>query len=63
MNTVLVWFLVSLGGKGGDQVVYSPPMPDLATCEFLRKSMPSVPDSRIRELNARCIQIRMVVIK
>lgn len=61
MNTVLVWVLVTLGGYGGDQVTYSPPMPDLATCEFLRNN--ALETRRSAQLQARCIQIRMVVVK
>lgn len=75
MNTVLVWVLVTLGGAGGDQVTYSPPMPDLATCEFLRKNaLETSPSDQLQprwflrketrpsaQLQARCIQIPMVV--
>ena len=60
MNTVLVWVLVSVGGYTGDQVVYSPPMPDQASCEFLQKSMPNKYN---RRYDNRCVQIKMVVSK
>ena len=58
MNAVLVWVLVSVGGYAGNDVVYSPPMADRATCEFLQKSMPVD-----YKLHTRCIQINMVVTK
>lgn len=60
MNTILVWILVTVGGPQLNQVVYSPPMPDLATCEFLQKNMPKTSPYTIR---SNCVQIRMVVTK
>ena len=62
MNTVALWFLVTVGGYNSNNVVYSPPMKNLATCQFLKKSTEEItPDSfRIR---ARCIQIETVVLK
>ena len=54
MNTILVWVLITVGGPRANEVVYSPPMPDLPTCQFLQKTMS---DSHIR---GRCVQIRMV---
>lgn len=59
MNTVLVWVLITLGGAGGDQMTYSPPMPDLATCEFLKKNALETRPSA--QLKARCVQIRIMV--
>lgn len=56
MNTILVWVLVNVGGYSSNQVVYSPPMPDQATCEFLQKNMPG-------NIRSKCVQIRMVVTK
>ena len=56
MNTILVWVLVTVGGYNSNQVVYSPPMSDLATCEFLQKNMPD-------NIRSKCVQIRMVVTK
>lgn len=60
MNTVFVWVLVSvsLAGAGGRVVVYSPPMPDLATCQHLEKNVQEV-EGRLD----RCVQIKMVVTK
>lgn len=62
MNTVLVWVLVTIGGYNGNQVVYSPPMPDLATCQYLKKSIEE--DLKQRYLGrAGCIQIKTMVAK
>lgn len=58
MNTILVWVLVTVGGYNINQVVYSPPMPDLATCQFLQNNMPDAGINR-----SKCVQIRMVVTK
>lgn len=58
MNTILVWVLVTVGGHNSSQVVYSPPMPDLAMCEFLQNN---IPDPGF--IRSRCVQIRMVVTK
>jgi hypothetical protein len=60
MNTVLVWVLVTVGGYNGNQVVYSPPMPDLETCEFLKKNTYDITYSRVF---GRCIQIKTMVTK
>lgn len=61
MNTILVWILVTAGGYNSNQVVYSPPMPDLTTCEFLQKNMPKI--SSPYTIKSECVQIRMVVSK
>jgi len=58
MNTVLVWVLVTLGNYQS-AVVYSPPMPDLAMCEHLQKSLYETRNV----FSTRCVQIRMVVTK
>jgi len=57
MNTVALWFLVSVGGYNGNQVVYSPPMHDLATCQFLKKSTEEIPNPNYY-VHSRCIQIK-----
>ena len=62
MNTILVWVLVSVGGYGGNQITYSQPMPDLATCEFLLKNTEQLV-SKSYALRARCVQIRIMVVK
>lgn len=59
MNTILVWILVSVGGFNSNQVTYSPPMPDLATCEFVQKNMPGYSGY----VKSKCVQIHMVVTK
>ena len=66
MNTVLVWVLVTVGGYAGVRdVVYSPPMPDLKTCEHLRDSVQVLRDTPTNPTTerARCVQIRIVVTK
>ena len=60
MNAVLVWVLVSVGGYNSNQVYYSPPMQDLATCEFLQKNLPR---RSAYDVYSRCVQIKMVVSK
>lgn len=60
MNTILVWILVTVGGYNSNQVVYSPPMPDLATCQFLQKNMLEISPYATR---SKCVQIRMVLTK
>ena len=59
MNTVLVWVLVTFGGASSSTLVYSPPLPDLAMCEQLQKSIVATRN----QFNMRCVQIRMVVTK
>jgi hypothetical protein len=60
MNSVLVWILITVGGYNGNTVTYSPPMTDLATCEFLKKS---VTENTERNVRPRCVQIKMVTTK
>ena len=61
MNTILVWVLVSVtvGGSSNNQVVYSPPMPDLAMCQHLQNATHDM----ARLSRSKCVQIRMVVTK
>ena len=60
MNTILVWFMVTVGGHNGNEVVYSPPMQDLEQCQWLQKSVKEISSTTIR---SRCIQIKMAVTK
>ena len=60
MNSVLVWILVTVGGYNGNEVTYSPPMADLATCEFLKKL---VTENTKSNAAPRCVQIKMVTTK
>ena len=62
MNTIVVWYLVTVGGYGSNQVVYSPPMQDLASCQFLKKSTEEIVPQNYT-LRARCIQFKTVVTK
>jgi hypothetical protein len=65
MNTAVfvatVWVLVtsSLDSHGGGSVTYSPPLKDLASCEFLQKNLPN--DNHHHR--TRCVQINMAVTK
>ena len=56
MNTILVWVLITVGGYGGDQVVYSPPMADLESCQRLQKAAKELTN---RRLYSQCVQIRV----
>ena len=57
MTSVLVWVLVYVGAGGYSQpLTYSPPLPDLETCQALYKEiqpMASYP-------KAKCIQLRIL---
>lgn len=59
MNTILVWVLISVGGYNGNDVVYSPQMVDLESCERLQKSVSATarPD---RYTRTSCVQIKVV---
>jgi len=58
MITATLWFLVTIGGYNGDQVVYSPPLQDLETCQFLQKTAREL---RTRYLSSQCIQLKTVI--
>jgi hypothetical protein len=59
MKTILVWYLVSVGGYGADQIKWSPPMPTQAECERVQKA---VQETRVSGLvRSRCIQMHEVV--
>lgn len=62
MNTILVWVLITVGGYNSNQVVYSPPILDLATCQFLQKNVAAIVDT-VSKLRSQCVPIRMVVTK
>jgi hypothetical protein len=57
MNTILVWVLITVGGANGNQVVYSPPMADLESCQRLQKAAEEVRSTR--NVSAQCVQIRV----
>lgn len=66
MNTAVfvatVWVLVTSSFDshgGGGSVTYSPPLKDLASCEFLQKNLP---DDNYHH-RTRCVQINMAVTK
>ena len=56
MTTIALWFLVTVSNNRN--VSYSPPMPDLATCQFVQRNA-----SETRVIKSRCIQINTVVTK
>lgn len=58
MITATLWFFVTIGGYNGDQVVYSPPLQDLETCQFLQKTTIEL---RIRYVRTQCIQLKTVI--
>ena len=51
MSIVLVWVLLTAPTNG--VFTYSPPLPDLQTCEFLQSQIPT-------KYYSKCVQIRMV---
>lgn len=54
MTTITLWYLVTVGGYNSNNIVYSPPMKDLQTCQYLKKTIESLKGfGYIRE----CIQI------
>ena len=60
MTTILVWYMITVGGYNANDVVYSPPMPDLPQCELLRKSVKEISSTTGQ---TRCVQMRIVVLK
>lgn len=60
MNTVALWFLVTVSNH--KQVVYSPPMPDLQTCQFVQQNVGETARS-LETIKSQCIQIKTVVLK
>lgn len=50
----LVWVLITSGGYNGNQLSYSPPVADLASCQRMQEM---AKDSGAR---SRCIQIEIV---
>jgi hypothetical protein len=59
MKTIIVWYLISLGGYNSNQVVYSPAMATKEDCIFMREEilkMPSVLDYRLR-----CVGVKINV--
>ena len=58
MNTIIVWYLITLGGDRGDEYNYSPPLPTLAACEQLIAQLPKPAWQHSKFLN--CAQIPVV---
>lgn len=56
MTTIILWYLVSWGGYNHDNnIVYSPPMKDIETCQTLKKEIGSIED--LKYVETFCIQI------
>jgi len=60
MNTVALWYLITVGGYNRNEVIYSPPMLELETCKFVKKS---IEETSPYVIATRCIQIKTVVTK
>lgn len=56
MKILLVWYLVTVTQLHSGMVAYSPPMPTLQDCEFLKKSLPEY----YMQQRSRCIQLNVV---
>lgn len=57
MTTIALWYLIHVNFHQR-HATYSPPMPDQAACEVVRKSLPSYAAN-----DAQCVQIKTVVMK
>ena len=53
MNTILVWVLISSGGYHGNQVVYSPQVADLESCQRIQQAV----EKWAR--HTQCVQVRV----
>jgi hypothetical protein len=53
MTSILVWVLVSLGGRNVSEIVYSPPMADLESCQRIQKAVERY------AFQTQCVQIRV----
>lgn len=54
MKTLLVWVLMTSGGYGGNQIVYSPPVADSASCQRMQAYAGA-------SMRANCVQIMIYV--
>lgn len=54
MTMAFVWVLVTVGGYNGNNVVYSPYLYDLESCQFLQKNLP-----RQERVYSQCVQIKV----
>lgn len=53
MTTILVWYLVTVGGHR--HITYSPPMPTLEQCQHLLNTKPMG-----WPISAQCVQVQVV---
>jgi hypothetical protein len=61
MKTIVIWYLITLGGASNNDVIYSPPLPDLATCEQLQKNIGEIPAYGKTQYRSRCVKLETVV--
>ena len=59
MKFFLAWVLVTTGGYNSNQIVYSPPMEDIESCQRLQKSVDKLMASYGRA-GSQCIQIKVL---
>ena len=56
MNTAMVWVLMTIAGYGGGEVVYSPPVADLASCQRMQQVFAKEYGAYD---NNRCVEIKI----
>jgi hypothetical protein len=61
MIAATFWFLITVGGYNGNQVVYSPPLQDLETCQFLQKTTTDL--RGYYGGKSQCVQLKTVISK
>lgn len=55
MIMAFAWVLVTVSGNGsGQNIVYSPILYDMESCQFLQKNLP-----RTEKIDSKCIQIKV----
>ena len=55
--TFVAWFLISIGGSQGNNLVYSPPLASKEVCEHLKRN---APDPRGYYQYSNCVQLTVV---
>lgn len=59
MITVLVWYLVTIGGYGSNNVTYSPALATKEDCVFLRENI--LKHNYMYEKNVSCVGVKILV--
>lgn len=59
MNTILVWVMISVGGYSGNEVLYSPPMANLESCQHIQQTAAKLAEDRGYRVFSQCVQIRV----